>query len=43
MSNQAIRITLKAYDQSIDLSAQQILEAIERTGACCRPNSYANK
>ena len=34
MSNQAIRITLKAYDHRVlDLSAQQILEAAERTGA----------
>ena len=34
MSNQAIRITLKAYDhRELDLSAQQILEAAERTGA----------
>ena len=34
MPNQAIRITLKAYDHRVlDLSAQQILEAAERTGA----------
>ena len=34
MSNQAIRITLKAYDHRVlDLSAQQILQAAERTGA----------
>ena len=34
MSNQAIRITLKAYDHRVlDLSAQQILEAAKRTGA----------
>ena len=34
MSSQAIRITLKAYDHRVlDLSAQQILEAAERTGA----------
>ena len=34
MPNQSIRITLKAYDHRVlDLSAQQILEAAERTGA----------
>ena len=34
MANQSIRITLKAFDHRVlDLSAQQILDAAERTGS----------